>query len=120
MLRSARREAIRDTARSFDMKRAIVTCLAGVRSEHGVTDSWKLIAVIHRRESVPRDPSDGIESDGACRDDRRRSRVLLAARAKSTSGEQFPAMRSGRDERVTNERWTDRSTAGLKTGRYLS
>ena len=103
------------------MKRAIVTCLAGVRSEHGVTDSWKLIAVIHRRESVPRDPSDGIESDGACRDGSRRIRVLLAARANeyerrsiSRHAERTP------DERVTNERWTDRSTAGLKTGRYLS
>jgi len=92
------------------LARSIVTCSAGVRSEHGATRrSWKLIAAIQRREFVPRDPSDGIESDGACRDGRRAKRVLLAARTKeyerraiSRRAERTP------DERVTIAQWTRR------------
>ncbi len=77
----------------------------GVRSKHGATPrSWKLIAAIQRREFVPRDPSDG-----------NRALTVYAAMAdvgfayysrrerQGTSGEQFPAVRSGRG-RACDER----------------
>ena len=36
---------------------------------------------------------------------------------KNTSGEQFPAMRSGRRTSVTNERWTERSA--ISPGKHV-